>query len=94
MAATSLIGADDTTPDEREMSFEEWNNFVGELYRCYLTDWKKRYVDQNVLDGTQWELDVTFGDKAVMKRHGSNAYPPHWKKLLSTFKKYVSTEIR
>lgn len=88
------LGAEDTNPVEMEISQKEWAKFISDLYRCYLTDWKRRYVDKNILDGTQWELDVTFSDRTVLSRHGSNDYPPHWNKLLSVFKKYVSIEIR
>lgn len=88
------IGAEDVTPIEKDLSFDEWIGFVSDLFRCYITDWKNRYVDPDILDGTQWELEITFDDKSILKRHGSNAYPPHWKKLLSVFKKYVSSEIK
>lgn len=87
------IGAEDVAPIEKYLSFDEWMSFVSDLFRCYITDWKNRYVDPGILDGTQWELEITFDDKSILKRHGSNAYPPHWKKLLSVFKKYVSEEI-
>lgn len=88
------IGAKDATPIVREILFVEWMSFVSDLYRCYVTDWKRRYVNPGILDGTQWELEITFDDKPILKRHGSNAYPPHWKKLISIFKKYISAEIK
>lgn len=87
------IGAEDITTIDKDISFEEWMNFVRDLYRCYITDWKNRYFDPGVLDGTQWELEITFDDKSILKRHGSNAYPPHWKKLISVLKKHISSEI-
>ncbi|MFN3691310.1 MAG: hypothetical protein ACK4R7_00325 [Fervidobacterium sp.] len=36
-----------------------------------------------------WELNVIFDDRdnTVVKRYGINAYPPHWKKLIATFRK-------
>jgi hypothetical protein len=46
------------------------------------------------LDGTQWELNVTFDNGTTIKRYGSNAYPPHWKKLIATFHKYGLPIIR
>lgn len=72
---------------------DEWAHFVKDLYRCYVTDWESRY-DSDALDGTQWGLEIRFEDDSVLDRSGSNAYPPHWKKLLSVFQKYVSKGIK
>ena len=41
-------------PSSRKMSADEWSHFVHDLYRCHITDWKRRYVDPDTLDGTQW----------------------------------------
>lgn len=72
----------------------KWAEFNKDLLRCYFIDWKSRYINQNVLDGTQWELNVTFDNGTTIKRYGSNAYPPHWKKLIATFHKYGLPIIR
>ncbi|MGE4274171.1 MAG: hypothetical protein AB7E31_15125 [Desulfitobacterium sp.] len=71
---------------EKQLSTDEWLSFIHSLYRCYITDWKKRYVDPHVLDGTQWELIVSFLNGKSLKIHGSNRYPIHWTKLLKTIK--------
>ncbi|MDD3888945.1 MAG: hypothetical protein PHR65_03375 [Syntrophomonadaceae bacterium] len=73
---------------KKELSFNEWMGFLHDLFRCYITDWKQRYVDKSVLDGTQWELTFDFAEGKKLRRYGSNDYPPHWKKLLAVFKKY------
>jgi hypothetical protein len=78
---------------EKQLSTEEWLEFVHGLYRCYISDWKKRYVNLNVLDGTQWELEITFIDRKPLKCHGSNMFPPHWKKLLKVIKKLGLPDI-
>jgi hypothetical protein len=66
----------------------KWAEFNKDILRCYFIDWKSCYINQNVLDGTQWELSVTFDNGTTIERFGSNAYPPHWKKLIATFHKY------
>lgn len=76
-----------TQPVEKQLSTEEWFKFVHGLYRCYICDWKKRYVDPDILDGTQWELEVTFINRKPLKCYGSNMFPPHWSKLLKVIKK-------
>lgn len=78
----------------KEIGFEEWNKFIRDLYRCYITNWEERYVDSRVLDGTQWELEITFEDNTKLCRYGINDYPPYWNKLLKLFKTYVLTKIK
>lgn len=72
----------------------KWAEFNKDLLRCYFIDWKSCYINQNVLDGTQWELNVTFDNGTTIKRYGSNAYPPHWEKLIAAFHKYGLPIIR
>ncbi|WP_418790897.1 hypothetical protein [Phosphitispora sp. TUW77] len=79
---------------EKEFSFDEWMSFLQDLFRCYIIDWKQRYVDKNVLDGTQWELTIEFDKGKKLRKYGSNDYPPHWKKLLAVFKKYGFGSIK
>ncbi|WP_217437534.1 hypothetical protein [Paenibacillus sp. JMULE4] len=67
---------------------DQWIEFNDDMLHCYFIDWKPRYVDKNVLDGTQWGLEVTFENGTTIKRHGSNDYPPHWNKLIKLFQKY------
>jgi hypothetical protein len=71
---------------EKQLSADEWLSFIHRLYRCYIADWKKRYIDPHVLDGTQWELIVTFLNGKSLKIYGSNSYPIHWSKLLRAIK--------
>jgi len=66
----------------------KWVEFNKDLLRCYFIDWEDSYVDMDILDGTQWKLTVTFDNGITIRRGGSNAYPPHWKKLIKTFHKY------
>ena len=37
-------------------------------------EWNKKYIDQNILDGTQWEIDFSNSVKRV-KSYGSNKFP-------------------
>ena len=50
--------------------------------------WKKEYMDDS-LDGTQWQLQIS-GDKMNIDSHGSNAYPPGFRKFLRLLNKVVS----
>ncbi|WP_206663775.1 hypothetical protein [Pelotomaculum schinkii] len=78
---------------EKQLSTEEWLEFVHGLYRCYIPDWKKHYIDPGILDGTQWGLEITFIDRKPLKCNGSNMFPPHWKKFLKVINKLGLPDI-
>lgn len=74
---------------QREMTPEEWLKVLDTLYsKLFIHEWKKCFVDPDVVDGTQWELEIhlTGGRKRVY--YGRNAYPPLWKELKSVFRPY------
>lgn len=84
----------DITTIGKDLSVDEWRKFIRDLFRCYIRDWRTSYIDTDYCDGTQWKLVISFDGKPALKRDGSNAYPPHWKKFMSVFRKYISKEIK
>ena len=78
-------------PDMRQITKGKWQKIVNTLYgQMYLHEWKKDYVNMNVLDGTQWRLDITLTNRRKRSYHGSNDYPPYWKELLKVFKEFAT----
>ena len=63
---------------------KEW--FLKELQGLHLGEWRRRY-DSDILDGTQWNLEIYFsnGHKTI-KFYGSNAYPYNFDRVLDLFK--------
>ena len=59
------------------------------FHKFFLADWKREYLDLDILDGEQWQLTVHF-DKASgpLKISGSNVYPPYYRPLLSYLRKF------
>ena len=55
----------------------EWQEVL-----CFLSTrkWKKEYLN-DCLDGTQWELCLQ-GNSISINSHGSNVYPPGFRKFL------------
>ena len=67
----------------------KWYRIVSTLYnRMYLHEWKKKYVDYGVLDGTQWDLKITLSGGRERNYYGSNDYPPYWTELKALFRGY------
>ena len=87
------------SPEPKQITPLKWNRIVNTLYgQMYLHEWKKKYVDPDVLDGNQWSLDIHLTDNRTRHYYGSNEYPPYWKELekifkeLSRFKKIKGNE--
>lgn len=76
--------------EQRELFFplNSLTQFSKDLLRCYILDWDSSYICPGVRDGTHWSLEVTFDDGTIVESRGSNAFPPHWRKLLALFRKY------
>jgi len=56
---------------------EFYDNFIQEL-RNMTINWKDSYVDENVMDGTQWNLDIKSINKSFS---GSNAFPKNYNEV-------------
>ena len=77
-------------PETKQITPLKWNRIVNTLYsQMYLHEWKKKYVDPDVLDGTQWSLDIHLTNNRVRHYYGSNEYPPYWKELERIFRGFV-----
>ncbi|MCR4638481.1 MAG: hypothetical protein K5677_04550 [Ruminococcus sp.] len=55
----------------------------------YLNEWKKDYVNNDILDGTQWSLDINLTNNRKRSYNGSNDYPPYWNELLKVFRQFA-----
>ncbi|WP_048920616.1 hypothetical protein [Rufibacter radiotolerans] len=65
---------------------KDWENLVKFLQTC---NWKKRYADNSVCDGTQWELKAK-GKGINLNIYGSNEYPENFSELLGLLNKVVA----
>lgn len=52
----------------------------------HLENWKPKYVDPSVLDGTQWSLELQFSDGSRWKSGGSNDYPENYDAFMEFMK--------
>jgi len=76
----SNIVLNSTTP-----STKDWEQFWQTVDTLKVWSWKKEYNDEDVLDGTQWELRIKIQGKRGRKIFGSNAYP----EPKGTFKSFI-----
>ena len=80
----SLIHTPSNIPDEKLLRLDK-EDFLSSLEELHIGEWRRHY-DSDILDGTQWNLDIYFsnGHKPV-KFYGNNAYPYNFNRLLDLF---------
>lgn len=75
------------------VSKDEWKNFWRKIDKINVWDWQKDYFNQDVLDGTQWELIIKRDNKKSIKIFGSNAYPENFQSFLNVINSIAKTKI-
>ena len=79
--------------EKKELSLKQFENILKTLYqRAYVLEWKRRYVDYDILDGTQWELKIKCKGVRQLNIYGSNQYPPLFNTVKNLFKKFFVYE--
>ncbi len=74
----------------KEVSISQWKKLMDTLFtRLCIHEWKKRYVDPYVCDGTQWELELKLTRGRHYTIYGSNDFPALYKDLVRAFKPFM-----
>lgn len=56
--------------------------FIEGIKKLHLGEWRRNYYDNDICDGTQWELTIEFADgHKTFKSCGSNEYPYNFYEL-------------
>lgn len=58
---------------------------------CATRKWKASYDQEEVLDGTHWQLEFRRG-AVHLRSQGSNSYPPGYRKILALVNKLLEAE--
>ncbi|GAP02773.1 hypothetical protein FPFC_022230 [Fructobacillus pseudoficulneus] len=73
--------------DQRVMGKDE---FLEKIRKMHLGEWRFYYTQPEIMDGTQWSIDVYFNQgEDVINYHGSNAYPSN----IAEFSKFLSLDL-
>lgn len=67
-------------------SSKDWEEFWNEVNVLKVWSWKKDYNNEDILDGTQWELRIKRVGRRQKIIFGSNAYP----KPKGTFNSFIN----
>ncbi len=67
-------------PEEEPLDREE---FLREIAKLHLGEWKKNYIDDTILDGVQWSIEIQYEDgRKPVHFYGSNDFPYNFDELL------------
>ncbi len=53
---------------------QQWREFKAQIDQIGVWDWEKEYNNPNVLDGTQWSLEIAYDEQRIQSC-GSNRFP-------------------
>ena len=60
-----------------------WKDLIEELTYIHMGEWKSKYENPDVLDGTQWSVDIKYENGTQPKNfRGSNRYPYNFDRFL------------
>lgn len=63
---------------EYSIDKEKWDEFVNKMFELNIHKWKRKYNNNDICDGSQWELKMEFNDLPNFESFGSNEYPKNW----------------
>ena len=76
-------------PMEYKITEMRWQRLINKLYSdLYVHEWKKKYIDHDILDGEQWNLEISLIGRRKRTYYGSNDYPPYWNELIQLLKPF------
>jgi len=76
-----------------EMSEKRIADFLAAAEETGFLDWDETYAGGSVMDGTVWELVITFADSLTQDIYCFHAYPLTWDDMAAAFYNLTKTQI-
>lgn len=92
MEVKKEVSYDENSVEVKKVSYPKSKEaFLNELRDIHFGEWKSRYDDFNVLDGTQWILKMYFSKNyRKLSFSGSNSYPYNFNEFCDLIIKNIS----
>lgn len=68
------------------------DKFIDELKILDLLNWKAKYIESGIYDGTQWSLEI-FKSGRTIKKYGDNKFPDEWNDFCRLIRKTANKEF-
>lgn len=69
------------------------NKFVEQLKMLNLLNWKAKYIEHDVCDGTQWSVEIITAGR-TFRKVGDNQFPEEWDQFCKTVSKLTNNVFR
>ena len=79
--------------NQKTISSTKLKRFIDELKSVKLLNWKSKYIEPGVCDGTQWGVEIERNGRNIRK-YGDNKFPEEWAVFCSIIKSLVNKEFR
>ena len=83
----------DAIEQTKTLSEKEAVYLQGIISKLYICEWPGSNIDSDILDGTQWSLEIKYQGIMKIEKHGSNKFPPYFPELLKAMSKLSGGEI-
>jgi hypothetical protein len=67
--------------------------FIDKLKEVNLLNWKKKYINNDILDGTQWNIIIDVNGRK-REKYGSNAYPKEWGMFSELISRFIGRKFK
>jgi hypothetical protein len=74
------------------LSLEDSKDWLYKLSLIHINKWNKKYHDNDICDGEQWELEYKLKSTKKLVIYGSNDYPDNWYQLARLVNIFVPNE--
>lgn len=69
------------------------NRFIEELKMLNLLNWKSKYIETDICDGTQWSVEVVRSGR-IIRKYGDNKFPDGWDEFCKTVSRLSGKKFR
>ncbi|MEM0331135.1 MAG: hypothetical protein QXW84_07155 [Archaeoglobaceae archaeon] len=84
-------GSEETST--RSIRTKTAEEFIKCLKEINPLNWKGKYIEPGVCDGTQWSIEI-ITDERTVRKYGSNKFPEEWKQFCKMIKRITGKEFR
>jgi hypothetical protein len=78
---------------QKTITVKTADSFIDQLKSVNLLDWKYKYEEPDVCDGTGWSIEI-FREGRNLVKSGSNAFPDEWDDFCSIIGKVANRRFR
>lgn len=93
MRVTYSHSLEQREPLTKNVSPELLEEFIERLKDINFLNWRSRYVDPDVLDGSEWQIEI-IREGRNLRKYGINSYPDEWEDFCKAIEKISEKKFR